>query len=167
MYPVTKLAAALAFSVGLAGAAHAQAGSALLPDTGTIETAASANLNFDPVDSQNISARAGYFFNRNLQAGLEGTYSRIENGTSQDAWTLGAFGNWHVPLGSPLLPYVGAFVGLSDSSGGQSSTSVGLQGGAKWFFNQNVAGFGELRWRDVEDSDDSLGLFFGLAVFFR
>jgi hypothetical protein len=48
-----------------------------------------------------------------------------------------------------------------------SSFAWGAQGGAKYFFNPNGAGFAELRWRDVEDNQDQLGIFFRLSVFFR
>ena len=37
----------------------------------------------------------------------------------------------------------------------------------EYFFNPNVAGFAELRWRDLEKSDDTVGIFVGLSVFFR
>lgn len=150
-----------------AGLAHAQQFHEYLPDTGTTEVDISGSLNFKPVDSWNLGARAGYFFNRNFQAGLDLAYARIENGSTERSWTMGAFGNWHFPGSTALLPYVGVFAGLSDTSGGDSSSSLGVQGGVKYFISRDVAAVAEARWRDVEDSSDQTGVFFGLSVFLR
>lgn len=163
----TKFGCGLILAAGIAGAAQAQQHHQYLPDQGTKEIDFSASFNFDPVDSQNLAARLGYFLNRNLQVGVDGSYSRIKNGSSQRASSLGGFANWHFPSDSALLPYVGGFVGMSDSSSGDSTASFGAQGGAKYFFNQNVAGFAELRWRDVDDGTDQTGVFLGLSVFFK
>ena len=77
------------------------------------------------------------------------------------------FANFNFPTSTPWLPYVGLFAGYAEGSGVDGSGSWGAQGGAKYFFNPNVAGFGELRWRDLEKGDDKLGIFFGLSIFFR
>jgi hypothetical protein len=67
-----------------------------------------------------------------------------------------------------MLPYVGGFLGYADATGQDSNTSsFGAQGGVKYFFNQNVAGFGELRWRNIDGGNDQTGLFLGLSVFFK
>jgi hypothetical protein len=150
-----------------AGTAQAQQFHEFLPDQGTKEIDFTGSLNLKPVDSLNLGARVGYFLNPRLQVGVDSAYARIENGTTERSWTLGAFGNWHFPGSSALLPYVGAFAGLSDTTGGDSSTSLGVQGGVKYFFNRNVAAFAEARWRDVEDSDDQTGIFVGISVFLK
>jgi hypothetical protein len=102
-----------------------------------------------------------------LQLGIDASFARIENGNTAETWNAGVFGNWHFPTASQWLPYAGLFVGVSGGSDIDSSGAWGAQGGAKYFFNPNVAGFAELRWRDLEDSDEQLGIFVGLSVFFR
>jgi Outer membrane protein beta-barrel domain len=166
MRAATKLASVVVL-VGLAATAQAQQFHQFLPDRDSKEVDFSASFNFDPVDSQAVFGRLGYFFNRNIQVGVDGAFTRIENGTTSKIWNLGVFANWHFPGTTPLLPYVGAFAGVADASGVDASNSWGAQGGVKYFFNPSVAGFGELRWRDIEDADDQLGVFFGLSIFFR
>jgi hypothetical protein len=102
-----------------------------------------------------------------LQLGIDASFARIENGNTSDTYSAGVFANWHFPTASQWLPYAGLFVGVSGGSDIDSATSWGAQGGAKYFFNPNVAAFTELRWRGLEDSDDQFGIFLGLSVFFR
>jgi outer membrane protease len=161
----TKFTFALVLAAGLAGAAQAQ--HPYLPEQNTKEVDFAAAFNFDPVDSQSIAARLGYFLNRNLQVGVDGAYSRVANGRTESIWSLGGFANWHFPGSTPLLPYVGGFVGYTDATGADSNAAFGAQGGAKYFFNQNVAGFAELRWRSIDDGSDQTGIFLGLSVFFK
>ena len=166
MLGLAKLGSAAALTVALMGAAHAQQYHQYLPDKGTSEIDFAASLNFEPTESQAVFGRYGYFFNRNLQAGVDLSFARIENGNTADTWDAGVFANWHFPSASQLLPYVGLFAGVSDGSDISSSFSYGAQGGAKYFFNQNVAAFAELRWRDLEESDDQVGVFLCLSEFF-
>ena len=167
MHGSAKLGSAAALMVGLIGAAHAQQYHQYLPDKGTSEIDFAATLNFEPTESQALFGRYGYFFNRNLQLGIDASFARIENGNTSDTYSAGVFANWHFPTASQWLPYAGLFAGVAGGSEIDSSVSYGAQGGAKYFFNQNVAGFAELRWRDLEDSDEQLGIFVGLSVFFR
>ena len=162
----TKILWGLAWAAASAGTAQAQF-EQYLPDSGTKEIGLSGSFNFEPVESQSIDARVGYFLNRNLELGVDGSYNRVSNGGTERTWALGGFGNWHFPTTSALLPYVGGFVGVTDSSSGKSRSSFGAQGGAKYFFNPNVAGFAELRWRNIEASSDQTGVFLGLSVFFK
>ena len=167
MQLLAKLGAASIFAATLVTGAHAQEFHPYLPNTGTKEIDFSATINFDPVDSYSVFGRVGYFFNRNFQLGLDASYTKVDNGESAKFYDLGVFANLHFPTSTPWLPYVGLFGGVADGSGMSSSGSWGAQGGAKYFFNPNVAGFAELRWRDLESSDEQLGIFFGLSVFFR
>jgi opacity protein-like surface antigen len=167
MHGLAKFGSAAALTVALMGAAHAQQYHQYLPDKGTSEIDFAATLNFEPTESQAVFGRYGYFFNRNLQLGIDASLARIENGTTEETWDAGVFANWHFPTASQWLPYAGLFLGVSGGSDIDSATSYGAQGGAKYFFNPNVAGFAELRWRDLEESDDQLGIFVGLSVFFR
>jgi hypothetical protein len=162
----TTFACGLALAAGLAGAAQAQY-HPFLPEQNTKEVAASAALQWEPVDSQSLAVRLGYFLNRNLQVGVDSSYDRVSNGSSDRTWALGGFANWHFPSDSPLLPYAGGFLGITDSNHGDRTTAIGAQGGVKYFLNQNVAGFAELRWRNVNDGSDQTGVFLGLSIFFK
>jgi outer membrane protein W len=164
---ITTSSAAL-LALGLATGAHAQQYHPFLPTTGTSEVNFAASLDFEGDNEYDVFLRYGYFFNRNFQLGLDASYDRTEfedDGHTQTT-RLGLFANWHFPLAaSQLLPYVGLFGGYADATDQDSSTSWGGQAGAKYFFNQNVAGFGELQYRKEGDEDDTR-LFFGLAIFF-
>jgi hypothetical protein len=166
---ITTSSAAL-LALGLATGAHAQQYHPFLPTTGTSEVDFSAAIDLED-NNYLASARWGYFFNRNFQLGLDAAYQRLEadriEGGHVRAYELGLFGNFHFPTATQWLPYIGLFGGYFDAKNADSSTSWGAQGGVKYFFNQNVAGFGEVRWRDREDTDDSTNLVLGLAIFFR
>ena len=167
MHGLAKLGSAAALTVALMGAAHAQQYHQYLPDRGTSEIDFAATMNLEPTESQALFGRYGYFLNRNLQLGIDASFARIENGNTAETYNAGVFANWHFPSASQLLPYAGLFAGVAGGSDIDSSVAWGAQGGAKYFFNPNVAGFAELRWRDLEDSDEQLGIFVGLSVFFR
>ena len=137
-----------------------------LPDKGTSEIDFAATLNFEPTESQALFGRYGYFLNRNLQLGIDASFARIENGNTAETWNAGVFGNWHFPDRFTVVALRGSVRrGCGGGSDIDSSVAWGAQGGAKYFFNPNVAGFAELRWRDLEDSDEQLGIFVGLSVF--
>lgn len=161
-----KLGAASVFAATLITSAHAQEIHPYLPNTGTKEVAFSANINFQPNDSYGIAGSFGYFFNPIFELGVVGSYTKVDNGSSVDFWDAGVFANFHLPTSTPWLPYAGLFAGVADGTNLDNSFSWGAQGGAKYFFNKNVAGFGELRWRDLEKGEDQLGIFFGLSIFF-
>ena len=167
MHGLAKLGSAAALTVALMGAAHAQQYHQYLPDRGTSEIDFAATMNLEPTESQALFGRYGYFLNRNLQFGIDASFARIKSGNTAETYDAGVFANWHFPGASQLLPYVGLFAGFAGGSDIASSGSWGAQGGAKYFFNPNVAGFAELRWRDLEKSDDTVGIFVGLSVFFR
>jgi opacity protein-like surface antigen len=168
MHVLTKLGATSVFAATLMTGAHAQlVPPSYLPDKGTSEVGVSATINFEPNNSYGVVGRYGYFLNRNLELGLDASYTKVKNGSSSDFWDAGVFGNFHFPTASPWLPYVGLFAGSAGGSGLDNSFSWGAQGGAKYFFNPNVAAFGELRWRDLQKGDNQTGLFFGLSIFFR
>ena len=168
MHILAKLGAASVFAATLTTGAHAQQiPPSYLPDVGTKEIAFSATVNFDPTKSYSVFGRYGHFFNRSFELGLDASWTRVEDGNSADFWDAGVFGNFHFPTSTPWLPYVGLFAGYADGTNVDSSGSWGAQAGAKYFFNPNVAGFMELRWRDLQHGDNQTGLFFGLSVFFR
>ncbi len=165
MSAVSRLMCALGL-FALASLAQAQYHE-YLPDAGTKEVDFSASINFTPHDSQNLNARAGYFLGRSLEVGLDGSYMRIKDVSTEHSWGIGGFANWHFPQSTPLLPYVGAFAGVSKVLGGDTWTSLGVQAGAKYFFNPNVAGFAEYRFRSFQFGSDQTGLFTGLSIFFK
>ena len=167
MHVLAKLGAASVFAATLMTGAHAQQVHPYLPNAGTSEVSVSASINFEPNHSYAVVGRYGYFFNRHFELGLDASYTKVKNGSSSDFWDAGVFGNFHFPTATPWLPYVGLFAGSAGGSGLDNSFSWGAQGGAKYFFNPNVAAFGELRWRDLQKGDNQTGLFFGLSIFFR
>ena len=167
MHVLTKLGATSVFAATLMTGAHAQQVHPYLPDAGTSEVGISATINFQPNNSYGVVGRYGYFLNRNLELGLDASYTKVKNGSSSDFWDAGVFGNFHFPTASPWLPYVGLFAGSAGGSGLDNSFSWGAQGGAKYFLNPNVAAFGELRWRDLQKGDNQAGIFLGLSIFFR
>jgi hypothetical protein len=109
--------------------------------------------------SYSVFGRYGHFFNFSFELGLDASWTRVEDGNSADFWDAGVFGNFHFPTSTPWLPYVGLFAGYADGTNVDSSGSWGAQAGAKYFFNPNVAGFMELRWRDLQHGDNQTGLF--------
>lgn len=163
-----KLGSGAVLAAGLMSAAHAQQFHSFIPDRGTHEVGLAGSYQFDPSKTGAIQTRWGYFFNRYLQLGVEGAYTRTRaTGPDPYFWNAGIFGNWHFANRTQWLPYVGLFGGLAGARGVSTSSAWGAQGGAKYFFNPNVAGFAELRWRDLEGGDDQTGIFFGLSIFFR
>jgi Outer membrane protein beta-barrel domain len=166
-----KVGSTAVLAAGFMTAVHAQQFHPFIPDRGTHEVAFAASYQFEPNDSAAIAARWGYFFNRFLEAGVDGSYTWAESLTpgapDPYTWAAGAFGNWNFANTTPWLPYVGLFLGLSGAKSISTAGSWGAQGGAKYFFNPNVAGFGELRYRDIQGGDDQWGIFFGLSIFFR
>lgn len=137
----------------------------LLPIEGTREVSVSGIFQFEPDSAFNINARYGPFLSRNLQVGGEVEFVDTNAG---DTTTFGGFANYHFPSASQLLPYAGVFLGYADPSSGGSRTAYGIQGGAKYFINSTVAFFGELQYRDYDDSSDNdTGLVFGLSIFLR
>jgi hypothetical protein len=169
MHVLTKLGAAAVVWATVVSSAYAQQYHPYLPDTGTKEIGFSASVNWEPADSQSIFGRFGYFFNRNFELGIDASWNNVENqgGGHSDFWDAGVFANFNIPTSTPWLPYIGLFGGYADGSNIDGSASWGAQGGAKYFFNPNVAGFAELRWRDLEKGDNQFGIFFGLSIFFR
>lgn len=166
MSAVAKIACAVGLLVA-AGSVPAQQYHEYLPGAGTKEIDFSASINFKPTDSQNLAARLGYFMERSLEVGVDVAYNRVKTTTVDDSWGVGGFANLHFPGSSPLLPYVGVFAGVSDARDGDNNISYGLQGGAKYFFNRNVAGFAEFRWRNAQFGSEQTGLFTGLSIFFK
>jgi hypothetical protein len=162
MRGLTATGSAALLALALTGAANAQNYHPDLPTTGTSEVDIDANIDFD-ADFYTIAARYGYFFNRSLQLGVEGSF--LDGDEIDKSYTVGIFGNWHFPNRTRWLPYVGLFGGYAESDD-EDDVSYGAQGGVKYFFNQNVAGFAELRWREADDADASTRAVIGLAVFF-
>jgi hypothetical protein len=161
---LSKVAVASLLALGFATASRAQAPiNPLLPTTGTREIELRGNFVFEPEDAYDVTAGYGPFLNPNFQ--VKGTVQFSGNGS--DAWSLGAEGNYHFPGPSPTLPYLGLFLGYTDSEGGDGDISWGAQGGVKHFLNSSVAFTGSLVYRNVEDSEDAWGIVFGLAFYLR
>jgi opacity protein-like surface antigen len=164
MRTLSTFAAAAALVAGLATASQAQTPvNPLLPTTGTREIFLDGNIGFDP-NFLDINVGYGPFLNPNLQVGGQIGGSGGENSATQ--YRVAAFANYHFPGASAVLPYVGVSLGYSKTNGGNDEdTSVGLQGGIKYFLNPNVAARVEGRY-DFND-DGNFGINLGLAVYLR
>ncbi len=119
-----------------------------------------------PNDVLLVFVSYGLFLNEGrLQAGFSADYRQADG---SDLTTLGAFVNYHFPGRSPVLPFVGAFYGVSNGDG-DGVMLRGVQGGAKYFVNRRVAATASLVYRDydLEAARDQVFLLFGLATYFR
>jgi hypothetical protein len=138
----------------------------LLPHGGTSEIEVRGSYQRQPEDVLLVFASYGPFLNRGrLQVGFSADYRQADG---SDITTLGLFVNHYFPGRSPVLPFVGAFYGVSNGDG-DSVTLWGVQGGAKYFVNRRVAATASLVYRDfdLEAAQDQLFLLFGLATYFR
>lgn len=172
MNMMKSLTLASLLAVGLATAGHAQEPiNPLLPTKGTREISVGGNFEFEPTDSYALNASYGPFLNPNVQVG--GGLGFAKGGGTKST-TYGVFANYHFPTASATLPYVGAFFGGNNTDNPRplkdnNSTAYGLQAGIKHFLSANVAGFGELQYRDTNTKgvDNIIRLQFGLAVYLR
>ena len=170
LFSKTTIAALLV--VGCAAAGRAQElTNPLLPQEGTREIALRGNLFFQPNDTYNLQGKYGPFVSDRLQ--VAGTFGFDKSGGAKST-LYGVEANYHFPSASPTLPFVGAFFGGANISGGSgggkvNSTAYGFQGGVKHFLNSSVAATGEFQYRHPtgRNSKDTTALVFGLAVFLR
>ena len=138
----------------------------LLPRRGTGEVDLRGSYQRQPEDVLLVFLSYGPFLDKGrLQAGFSADYRQAGG---SDITTLGAFVNYHFPGRSPVLPFVGAFYGVSNRDG-DSVTLRGVQAGAKYFVNRRVAASATLVYRDydLEAARDQVFLLFGLAAYFR
>lgn len=163
---MAAVAALLTAVVGGGTAANAQTPvNPLLPTTGTREIGLSGNFVFEPEESQDLRVFYGPFLNPNLQIG--GEIGFINPSVGEEQFDITAVVNYHFPGSSALLPYVGASLGYADY-GANDSFIYGVQGGVKYFLNQNVSANAQLVWRRVEDADDDdVRINLGLSVYLR
>ena len=138
-----------------------------LPNAGTSEVSVSASINFEPNHSYAVVGRYGYFFNRHFELGLDASYTKVKNGQQLRLLGCGRVRKLSLSDGHTVVALRRPVRWVAGGKDLDSAFSWGAQGGAKYFFNPNVAGFGELRWRDLEKGDDQSGIFFGLSIFFR
>jgi hypothetical protein len=162
---LSKAAFAALLALGLATASRAQAPlNPLLPTTGTREIGFSGRLGIDPNSDFILNLKYGPFLNPNLQVG--GTVEFTDPDPGGSFYNLGGFANYHFPGTSAALPYVGVFLGYADGSNTDGDVAYGVQGGVKYFLNSTVSAFGEIRYRDNGD-DNNTDLVFGLNVYLR
>jgi len=189
---LSKLALVVLLALGIEAAGHAQGlVNPLLPVKGTKEVAFRGNITFEPDDDYDVSGRYGVFVDdgrlevggslrlfKTVNVNFNPTFTGLDQLSRQTpgeptfsddtAYEIGAFVNYHFPGASALLPYIGAFIGFSDS-GGDNSTSYGVEGGVKYFINSSVAFTAALVYRDHDDRDVDNDIFidFGLSIFLR
>jgi hypothetical protein len=161
---LSKAAFAALLALGLATAGRAAPVNPLLPTQGTREISLRGNFIIEPDDSYDLTASYGPFLDTRLQVGAELGFAKAGD---FDVYTLGAFANYHFPGESAVLPFVGIFLGYTDGDQADGDISYGLQGGVKYFLNNNVSFNASLVYRNLEDADDTWGLFFGLSTYLR
>lgn len=84
----------------------------------------------------NISGFFGHFFTPRLEVGPRINYVKYEGASGSGS--VGAFGAYHFGApGATTVPFAGALVDIG--VGGNSSTSFGGFGGAKFFLNEGAA----------------------------
>jgi hypothetical protein len=133
---------------------------------GAREFSFGGNLSFQSPRFFSINARYGPFINSNVQIGADLGYSDAGGATST---SLGGFLNYHFPGGTPTVPYVGVFLGFTDTSGAGNLTAFGGQAGVKHFISSDVAAFAEYQFRDFSRANvaSQSQIVFGLSFFLR
>ena len=90
------------------------------------------------------------------------TFWENTSGTFID--NIAAEGIFRLPLRNlPLAPY--GLVGVGYSFESEDSFQY-FGGGAEWRFNEKWGAFGDLRWQFNNDSDDGVGVRFGVRIVF-
>lgn len=145
----------------------------LLPTKNTKEISLAGQLQFNNGSPYALQLGYGIFTTPAVEVGAVGTVAGASH--TSTAYSVGAFadyyfrGNEAIESENALLPYLGVFAGIADNGGGNSNlTSLGAQGGVKYFFNPNVALDAEVRYRSVNHGGgDNTDLILGLSTFFR
>ncbi len=87
-----------------------------------------------------LDAKVGYFVMDGIQVG--GLVGVSDNDFTTD-WRIGAFAEYNVDLGEPIVPFVGASVGLvrtdPDVGSSEDTLFLGAEAGAKYFIAENIA----------------------------
>ncbi|MBC8141043.1 MAG: outer membrane beta-barrel protein [Armatimonadetes bacterium] len=140
----------------------------ILPVKNTKEISLDGNFQFDPNNDISLNVGLGYFLSPQLEVGGQIRYANPDSGDS--AYEIIGAVDYHFPSQSPLLPFVGVFVGYADPGGSSDTfTSYGVRGGVKYFLNQNVSVNGILRYAatDQDNDESQFGLNLGLSVYLR
>ncbi len=137
----------------------------LLPTAGTKEISVAGNYSFNGDKPYAVQGSYGVFTSPTVEFGGVAAISGASHATT--ASSAGAFANYYFAGGADnqLLPYLGAFAGYSHVH--DDSASVGAQGGAKYFFNPNIALNVELNYRAARHSSGTSNVILGFSTFFR
>jgi hypothetical protein len=108
----------------------------------------------------NADARYGYFVSPEWQLGLRQSYTLVHNDDSADVWNAvtAPYAIYHFNNGtSPMVPYLGAFVGAVWNDEDFTGT-VGPQGGVKYYFASDTFLNAEYRYEwffdEIGDADE-------------
>jgi opacity protein-like surface antigen len=139
----------------------------LLPTTNTKEINLAASIFLNNDDPYAASATYGVFTSPALELGLTGSVAGANHARTNSA--IGAFADYYFRTAasatSPVLPYIGIFAGYSHAD--SDSGSVGVQAGAKYFFNPNVAASLEYQYRSVNHGSGTNEILLGFSTFFH
>jgi hypothetical protein len=134
----------------------------------------------------NLTASYGYFYQRDLELGIFGNFSRVLDGDIM-SYSVGVFGEYHL-FGSSMVgfartvPYLGADLGLAfldtdfENEDDESALVFVPRVGIKWFFRDYVAVdtnvFLALASDDIYINDGDadpydVGINIGLRVYFQ
>lgn len=184
-----KMLGAVALGATLLGGAHsvkAQAATAtgadVLPTTGTKELSLAGNYDLNGAKAYNLLVGLGFFISPAIEVGGQVGVSGYSGSGSSTTTSVGATADYYFTgLGgngtstSALLPFVGIFLGYTNSSGNSGSgntSSYGAQAGVKYFLNPNVSVNGFYQYLKFNNSnsfgqsnDSSLNL--GLSTYFH
>ena len=164
---MSKLAAVFAVAAALVAGGSAQAQTPvnpLLPTQGTTEVFLNGDLTFEPSNGINIDLGIGPFLNPNLQIG--GILGITDPDEGDTMFRVLGFANYHFPGASAALPYVGIQLGYIDF-GPSDTFAYGVEGGVKYFLNQNVTANAALRYLDFSEDglDNEFGIRFGISAY--
>lgn len=128
------------------------------------------------VKSTQIQLVGSYFFTNAIEGRLGYQYQNVDAGgsVSSDALLLGGryyfTANRELSVDSPLAPFGGLFFTTSKVTGSDRASGFGLEVGAHYFLQPNVAVTPTLSWarQRVNSTDvDTTQLGVGLTVFFK
>lgn len=164
-------------------------GSPFGPMVGSFEYDLDGSGEANSIEQYLAGGSFGWFFTRNIQAGVRASFARISIDQSYtppklsklrreiafggkidldediNLWNVGAFANFLLPSNTrSLAPYVGLFVDRSGGTDLDGSTGYGAQAGLKiWAARDwNVDLGAQLSWSDAYEEDEPFVTIFGI-----
>jgi hypothetical protein len=120
---------------------------------------------FDTFDAS-ISSQTGYFFTKELQAGLRNAVTWTDGGSFRGG-VVAAFADYHFDM-DRWQPYVGANIGYQYGDRTEDSWVAGPEAGIKYFVNATtyIDGIIAYEW-NLNEGPDKGGYFYGVGIGFK